>query len=729
LEFGVFYKAHITRINPDGTFNVIYEDDRMLERHVKSSQIKPRKIGPKKFKPSKDPACKLSKTVGDLDDRIDEAAEDVARWLAERRKKRNQPAAEDGARKGGSGDRSSMPRIPNPFDRRGRNREAVSSRKKAGSSSGSDRSSTGDPGLDKVIETCFDVDESLIKIGAKRTELARSGEIDPELDVAIDGAAGRHTQMKEDIDAVRKAVSTEQKAEEALRKIKSATKNVVEKAKQKAKELVESNRKVEKSVEHLQLGLREVRSSAQQFDTSVTPNKAKWWRFRYEYSFVEALIILIIIPVLVCYELVYYSLREHVRDKAHKRQLDDNLRILTLHLNWFQYAAAELVCCFCVVLTIWLFATFGCLDFLVVIGQSDEFHLPTQPDQYRTMAVNIAIQLGFAMMLYHCLVYSVVAAATEKFDKWNAYHKDQAFEEDLDLSARSGQRESIGSMSTALQGLRRGPTLAGDAVEFHKMDIYFKAAMSSAPDLKERIEEVCALDDDFSLGCYLSICVHLYTDHILRPRTIFWIVAWCTFLIFSLFHRFAHIAYVRIMSFFAVLLASILLGMVVVVGRQIKKMHDWHEMDESEQNKMFLHASTHHKEEGVSLLLQFSLFFLCYGFVRMASAPWLWHIYFYNVLILSCVFLGVMFFFAMYLAPLIPVFYAAMSIPPNVSIKTVDTICAAMRRRMEKQDRRTKKYGTGLMSLDAEDSPNVRTAKSKALRHVETTGSGFGTTN
>lgn len=63
----------------------------------------------------------------------------------------------------------------------------------------------------------------------------------------------------------------------------------------------------------------------------------------------------------------------------------------------------------------------------------------------------------------------------------------------------------------------------------------------------------------------------------------------------------------------------------------------------------------------------------------MATAPWLWHIYFYNVLILTGIFVLVMIGFIFFLAPLIPVFYAAMSIPPNISESDVEVIEKAMK--------------------------------------------------
>jgi len=64
---------------------------------------------------------------------------------------------------------------------------------------------------------------------------------------------------------------------------------------------------------------------------------------------------------------------------------------------------------------------------------------------------------------------------------------------------------------------------------------------------------------------------------------------------------------------------------------------------------------------------QFCLFFLCYGFVRMVTAPWLWVVYFWNVLWLSVTFIAMMLILVFVLAPLIPTYSAVMCIPPQVT--------------------------------------------------------------
>jgi len=305
-------------------------------------------------------------------------------------------------------------------------------------------------------------------------------------------------------------------------------------------------------------------------------------------------------------------------------------------------------------------------------------HLPTAPEQYRIMAVNIAMQLGLAMIAYHVLVYSVVRATVAKFSKWNEYAEVQNPMKLGDSDA------SVSQSMQVLNSITRGPTLAGSAFEFSRMRVYFVEVLEKLPKLKAKLEEIEALREGFPFGEYLSVSVRLYTDHILELTWGFWLIAWLTFVVFMLLHRFAHVAYVRIMSFFAVALVIVLLAMLRYVQDTVTRMKGWHDLGDDEKDQELQsrlqrdEAFILSREQWMSHLLQFVLFFLCYGFVRMVTAPWLWQIYFYNVLILTSIFLLVMIAFVVVMAPLVPVFYVAMSIPPNISESDVDTIVKTM---------------------------------------------------
>jgi len=294
--------------------------------------------------------------------------------------------------------------------------------------------------------------------------------------------------------------------------------------------------------------------------------------------------------------------------------------------------------------------------------------LPTTPEHYQVLATNVCMQLGLAILAYQMIVYSVVRATLAKFQTWNAYEAEKT---------PLTPNQSMSPTASMSRKLKRGPTLMGGPFEFSQMRSYFLEETAKYPGIKDKLATLeCDSTGAFPFGAYLSVNVRLYTDDILQLTYNFWLAAWVTFSVFVLLHRFAHMAYVRIMLFLSLLLVAVLLGMYFAVMSTTRRMTEWVDAEEDEHELKSVGAHNH----WISLLLQYALFFLCYGFVRMVTAPWLWHIYFYNVLILTCIFAAVLLAFAAYLAPLIPVFYAAMSIPPNISETDLDIIVDAMKK-------------------------------------------------
>merc|ERR1719262_1246278 len=65
-------------------------------------------------------------------------------------------------------------------------------------------------------------------------------------------------------------------------------------------------------------------------------------------------------------------------------------------------------------------------------------------------------------------------------------------------------------------------------------------------------------------------------------------------------------------------------------------------------------------------LLQFSLFFVCYGVARMICQTWMWELHFWPVLTLTVVAFICAALFILLIAPAIPSFCAAIAMPPYV---------------------------------------------------------------
>lgn len=622
LGFGVWYKAHIASVNTDATgitYNIVFCDG-MMERKVKPSNVRPRRDGPKGVDTQKDPACKLNDFVKDLNKNVDESVEEAAGWLSEKRE-----------------------HIAGSEEQNGDN-------------------------LLKVMERGKAVEQDLDHIEAKTKELEKEGKMDPELESVIDDVLKKGKQMKDKTKAMVNAVVKTFASNDA-----ASAKNVTD------------------AVKELEYGLRDVKTSASGFDTFVTPNKRKWWRWRHEYSFVEAGIMLCIVPLMVLYKYIFtlfYDRHSEAYSNMWFAALLSDVK--TLFSHWLECAAAEAFLSLCVALTVWLVATFGGLDFLVFYIHDDKMYLPTTADQYRIMAVNLSMQLCLSLIVYQSLMCATISASVWKIKKWRDYDEKWMVGESSLHHQRGTHHLRASASSTSSHGMmeliQTGVTLTANS-KYPQLRQYFMESLDKHPQIKSKIEEIHPLSKSFPFADYLAVNVRLYLDGMVEISYKTWAAIWVTYVVFMLLHRFAEMTYVRIMTFFAVLLAVALLGMVHVLHDTSRRMKEWNMKDEDEKADEIERAIAWAKridvEQLLSHLLQFTLWFLCYGFVRMVTAPWLWHIYFYNVLLLTCVYLLGIVLFALNLAPLVPSFYAAMSIPPHINERDAEIIVHAMKHRKE----------------------------------------------
>merc|ERR1719353_2202097 len=65
-------------------------------------------------------------------------------------------------------------------------------------------------------------------------------------------------------------------------------------------------------------------------------------------------------------------------------------------------------------------------------------------------------------------------------------------------------------------------------------------------------------------------------------------------------------------------------------------------------------------------LLEFCLFFVCYGVARMICQPWMWELHFWPVFFLTIVAIVSAALFVFVVAPGIPSFICVMAMPPYV---------------------------------------------------------------
>merc|ERR1719498_2394356 len=100
----------------------------------------------------------------------------------------------------------------------------------------------------------------------------------------------------------------------------------------------------------------------------------------------------------------------------------------------------------------------------------------------------------------------------------------------------------------------------------------------------------------------------------------------------------------------------------------IKKIIDNEKKDDDEVtiSKTKSVNELHHTELIFLGVMEFAVFFVCYGICRMICQPWMWELHFWPVLYLTIAAVISAILFVVIVAPAIPNFLCVMCLPPYV---------------------------------------------------------------
>jgi len=335
----------------------------------------------------------------------------------------------------------------------------------------------------------------------------------------------------------------------------------------------------------------------------------------------------------------------------------------TFYAIWLRHFAEQMAVCVLVSLSVWTICKTPLINFVpLIIKPDDHHHVPHSGAQYQELATDICTIFFFAILFYFCLMFAV-AKETREFAK-EIESADGAMShlhrQDTTLgSARSAGRRVMGQLSLSGEGAQ--------TTEHH-----FVSSMQKELDNRQdpEMEEIARLLDHdirkFPLWKYLLLNVRLNSLCLFEFSWAMWLPVICTFLCFTLLHRFAHMGYVRIMCFFIFLTLSMIGAMAMYLKALGKHLAVEEEADQdhaviSWNVKL---AQQFNVTYAILCCFQFCLMFLCYGAARMVCQPWMWKLHFWTVLTLTILTAVQAFLFITMVSPAIPCLSASMALPP-----------------------------------------------------------------
>jgi hypothetical protein len=557
--------------------------------------------------------------------------------------------------------------------------------------------------IDKAVA---ELEEDLEEGTRKRDELKKQGELDPELRAIIDAIIEALSKLRAKVDNLialekkaeeqRKAAEEEAKAaeEEARRKAKEEGKDPDEAAAEAAAAVKKKHRGAEMEAEmeamaaakEVSQDLKEAGEGANKLDTGLHPHGDKWWRYRYEHSHIEAMVMIFISWLFLVWSEIWRHTKKYIHDISlpkgvvAKSEFEDAFEQAhgTIMISWLHSFADQMLVCIFVFLSIWVIAKTHIVNtFPQFILPSDDMRVPATGEEYRLLAIDICTIFNFAIAFYFMLMYSVAHAIRHTTAEL------EAVEDNVATTSNITRRRSSTDAVAVAQGLTRkymAGSLAESAESFERTRTHFvesvQALMATRDeDSLKNISRI--LDDDFNnfpLSQYLKMNVRMSGMQLFLFSWTMWLPMICLFLCLLLLHRYQHMGYIRIMMFATGIVLILIMTMSYATKSFVEKMKkvdtDGESTPRSGSTADVKKQHTIHEDrntEGIFLaVLEFALFFTCYGVARMICQSWMWELHFWPVLGLTIAAVVSAVVFVAFVAPAIPVFLCVMSLPPYI---------------------------------------------------------------
>lgn len=543
------------------------------------------------------------------------------------------------------------------------------------------------PTLEEILAAVEELNRNIAAAKKKRDELEKNGKLDPELQVCIDGITESMEKMNSKVallkeleakarakkeKADKKKADAEAAAQEAAALEKEGDADGAKLAKEKfeaaEKELEEDDEQTQaadmeviSAAAAVEDDLHQVDAGANKLDTGVHPHGDKWWRYRYEHSYIEALIMICVALLMAFYHQVCRIVREQVKAASLKAsdelvEVEENVHY-DVYTKWLEKCGIEIAVCVFTMLTVWIASKTNLWEGIPdIMPSTDIFHLPTTGFEYKILSIDVCVIVLFAIILYLALIFSVVHACAGLIKAVNDFAFGRGF---------GAVQESFNRAFT----LRH--TLATDIANWKSFFLDNVKLEMQQPDRAKLYEDYkTAYGDDFDsfpFSSYLGLNIRLGTSALVRFGSGFWLMIVVTFAGLCVCHRRYHMGYVRIMGCYLTLCFCIMLFMMFYINKNVNTIKDGKAIQEPAGG---LHTSVN-TEELVCLVLHYSLFIACYGAARVICQRWMWELHFYPVLFVTLMTIVIFLCFTFLVAPIIPSFCCVMSMPPYLDPENI----------------------------------------------------------
>lgn len=405
------------------------------------------------------------------------------------------------------------------------------------------------------------------------------------------------------------------------------------------------------------------------FGTSVVPHGMKWWRYRWEYSYVESMLICLLCLIAAFWQMAHDWFRARLSKQIHDSPvfLADHMPHIAL-AKWTRYFWGEMMVLLLTLMTLWIFARTG---FFIpwmrfqfwLTGQ--QLNMPTDAVIYVQLSRDVAMQLITSVMLFFFFTL-MICYRTMQNDR-DCRCLEQCRREEL--AEHPVAPLMIGKFAESPEefaALKKGWF---EGVAHRSSSLTPRGARGEAQMVCAALDERGVLTDGnhnaFPLWFFISQRVRLGVQKTFMIDSCIWIACFFTFLLFAFLHAVFQIAYVRI----SLVLATLSMSVFGFMMFSVKTMHSHSVNDDSFVVRL--------SPITVVAVFQFPLFFLCFCTVRLTVSVWMWT-FFRNIAfsfsVLMFVFMVVFYYM---ISPMLVAYLIKTSFPPHTN-GTADLIREVM---------------------------------------------------
>mmetsp|Transcript_93661 Transcript_93661/g.195318 ORF Transcript_93661/g.195318 Transcript_93661/m.195318 type:complete len:1039 (-) Transcript_93661:19-3135(-) len=394
------------------------------------------------------------------------------------------------------------------------------------------------------------------------------------------------------------------------------------------------------------------------FGLNVVPHGSKWWRYRWEYSYVESTIICLLCLIAACWQkahdMFHAWIGRHVYETpTYLGDLKPNLVLAA----WTRHFWGEMLVLLLTVMTLWILAR---LRFFVPWMRfhfwltSRSINMPTEEEVYVSLSRDVAMQLIVSVMVFFSLALNVCyrAVKNDRDCRRLENSEDDALEMEPvapNMIGRWAQTpEEFGELKQSwLEGvLYRSTGTPRERPE----------GAPSAQMVSLALDERGVLSDGnhnaFPLHSFLSHRVRHGVQRAFSVDSITWLCCSSTFFVFAFLHYTAQIAYIRL----SLALSVLSVGAFGYMVYTLSNMHQWSLTEDTFLVRM--------PPLAVVDLFQFPLFFLCFCTVRLTVSVWMWTFFLKLAIFFTLLMIAFGVAFSLYISPTIVAFLIKTSFPP-----------------------------------------------------------------